>query len=218
MASVAKENYLKAIYFLSSEGQPVTVSNIAQKLDVSKPTANNMIKSLEELGWLHYEKYKPIQITEEGKKAAAQVIRKHRLTEMFLHEIMGFGWEEVHEIAEEMEHIGSESLFERMDSMLGHPTVDPHGSPIPDATGHMAIHDYEKLSDIAVGSTGKLRALGESSNGLLVFLNEQDIGLGSTIELKSIHEFDSTYHIQVDDDEIKVVGKKVADNLLLEMI
>lgn len=218
MPSVAKENYLKAIYFLNSEGEPVTVSKIAEKLDVSKPTANNMIKSLQEMGWLQYEKYKPIKMTAKGKKAAAQVIRKHRLTEMFLHEIMGFGWEEVHEIAEEMEHIDSDALFERMDSMLGNPEVDPHGSPIPSADGHMPTHSYVKLSDMAIGEAGNLRGLGESSNGLLVFLNEQDIGLGSLIEVKSIHEFDSTYHIKVDKNEMRVVGKKVADNLLIEPI
>ena len=123
MSSVAKENYLKALYFLDEGDSRINVTELSKKLGVSKPTVSSMIKSLEEQGWVVYQKYKPVQLTEKGRKAAAMVIRKHRLTEMFLHKIMEFGWEEVHEIAEEMEHIQSDKLFARMDEMLDSPTV-----------------------------------------------------------------------------------------------
>ena len=109
-------------------------------MGVSKPTANNMIKKLTAIGWVVYEKYKPILLTEKGKKEASLIVRKHRLSEIFLSKIMGFGWEEVHDIAEDMEHLKSEKLFDRMNELLGFPKVDPHGSPIPNkCTGCLSL-------------------------------------------------------------------------------
>lgn len=132
MASTTEENYLKALYNLSNTQGEVNISELALSLKVSMPTANSMVKSLQKSDWVIYEKYKPVTLTPKGQKEAALIIRKHRLTEMFLVKKMGFGWEEVHEVAEQIEHIHAPKFFERMDEMLGYPTMDPHGSPIPD--------------------------------------------------------------------------------------
>ena len=112
MPSQTKENYLKAIYALDQKGSKIALTDISKLMEVSNPTANNMVKKLQEMGWVIYEKYKPLRLTSEGRKQGALIVRKHRLTEMFLTKIMGFGWEQVHDIAEEMEHIQSDALFE----------------------------------------------------------------------------------------------------------
>ena len=135
MSSATNENYLKALLSLSAEGQSVTVTALAAALGVSKPAANSMVKSLAAQGHLVYERYRPLRLTDAGRAAAARIVRKHRLTEMYLVERMGFGEDEVHEIAEQMEHIQSPAFFARMDELLGYPTVDPHGSPIPPGEG-----------------------------------------------------------------------------------
>ncbi|MEL6394137.1 MAG: metal-dependent transcriptional regulator, partial [Bacteroidota bacterium] len=132
MASPTAENYLKAIFHLSDQRDKVTLTSLAEELGVSAPTANSMVKTLKQDGLVAHEKYRPIELTAQGRKVAALIIRKHRLTEMFLVERMFFGWEEVHAIAEQIEHIQAPQFFERMDEMLGHPQFDPHGSPIPD--------------------------------------------------------------------------------------
>ena len=143
--SLTKENYLKALFALSNEADEVTVNELSKRLGIKMPTVTSMMKKLAEKKLVNYESYKPLRLTEKGKREAGIIIRKHRLTEMFLAEIMGFGWEEVHEIAEQVEHIQSPDFFEKMDKMLGYPKIDPHGSPIPDKTGRMEWKPYTKL-------------------------------------------------------------------------
>jgi DtxR family Mn-dependent transcriptional regulator len=136
MASDVKENYIKALFYLHQKNEDISLSDLGEELQVSKPTANDMIKKLQSEGIVISKKYKPIRITEKGKQRAAEIIRKHRLSEMFLLQIMKFGWEEVHEIAEELEHIKTDKFFDRMDELMGFPIIDPHGSPIPDKNGN----------------------------------------------------------------------------------
>ena len=140
MVSLTEENYLKALYRLSQDKQEITVKDIAAQLSIKMPTVNSMIKKLAEKKLLKYEKYKAIELTEKGKKAALYILRKHRLAELFLTKVMSLGWDEVHEIAEQIEHIQSELFFGRIDKMLGHPAFDPHGEPIPDANGKLPVH------------------------------------------------------------------------------
>ncbi len=192
MPTQTKENYLKAIYFLNNKNDAVTVTALGKEMEVSKPTVNNMIKKLTANGWINYEKYKPISLTVKGKLQAALIVRKHRLTEMFLVQIMGFGWEEVHQIAEEMEHLKTESLFDRMDEILGYPSVDPHGSPIPNKQGEFHRKSYVVMSSIAVNSKVSLRAVGDSSVALLHMLNEKEITLGTEFTIVKIEAFDKT--------------------------
>ena len=195
MATQTTENYLKAIYFLSQKDENVSLTDLGRSMNVSTPTANSMVKKLERRGWVKYQKYKPLKLTKKGELEAALIIRKHRLTEMFLSEIMGFGWEEVHDIAEEMEHLKSERFFERMNEMLSFPTIDPHGSPIPNAKGEINIRNRTRLSEIEPGTKVYLVGFEESSKSLLLYLNKKEIELGTEISVKSIEEFDQSMNV-----------------------
>src|SRR5690606_10110442 len=156
----------------------VSISDLASSLNVSMPTANSMVKSLQKSERVPYEKYKPVTLTPKGPKEAALVVRKHRLTEMPLVDELGSGWEEVHEVAEQIEHIQAPKFFDRMDEMLGHPTIDPHGSPIPDNQGRMQEFSYTPLSACKPGQTVQLTALTNSSTEFLEFLNSRKLALG----------------------------------------
>ena len=218
MPTSVKENYLKALYSLHENGQDINITELSKKLGVSKPTVNNMIKSMEEQGWVVYRKYKPVELTEKGQKEAALIIRKHRLTEVFLTQIMGFGWEEVHEVAEQMEHIKSPKFFDRMDEMLNYPTTDPHGSPIPNSKGNVLEKEHVILSQLKTGDICQLSALKNSSNALLLYLNEKNIQLGTEIEVVKKEDFDGSLEIRCDKKMTFMVSPKVANCLLVQII
>ncbi len=218
MPTTVKENYLKAIYFLNEQESSINVTELSKRLGVSKPTVSNMLKSLEEQGWVIYQKYKPVRLTEKGRKAAARVIRKHRLTEMFLHSVMEFGWEEVHEIAEQMEHIQSEKLFARMDEMLDYPTVDPHGSPIPNEDGNVVAQQYSLLADIPDGQKVQLCALANSSKEFLYYLNKLQIQLGTVIQVVKTESYDNSILISYDDKTPFAISEKVGRSMLVKTL
>jgi DtxR family Mn-dependent transcriptional regulator len=218
MPTQTKENYLKAMYFLSQKGDKIAITDLSKEMKVSTPTANNMVKKLATYGWVSYEKYKPLKITKKGKIAAALVIRRHRLSEMFLSKIMGFGWEEVHDIAEEMEHIQSDKLFDRMDELLGNPTIDPHGSPIPDKAGNVTRKKYLKLSEIGEGQRIRLCSLDDSSTSLLLFLNSKSIKLGTEIDILKIEPFDKSFLIAYDNFPSVMFSHEVCTRLLVEVV
>ena len=187
-------------------------------MGVSKPTANNMIKKLTAIGWVVYEKYKPILLTEKGKKEASLIVRKHRLSEIFLSKIMGFGWEEVHDIAEDMEHLKSEKLFDRMNELLGFPKVDPHGSPIPNKSGEIYEENYIKFSEIELGNNVRLCALKNSSKELLIYLNNKNIRLGTELFIKHIESFDNSVMVNYDGYKSVTLSYEVIKNFLVEKI
>ena len=197
MPTTTKENYLKAIYHLQNSEGKISISDLGKELDVSKPTIHDMVKKLQKKGWVSYEKYKPIELTASGEKMATAVIRKHRLAEMFLTEVMGFGWEEVHDIAEELEHLQSDLFFDRMDEILGFPTTDPHGSVIPDKNGKVVSKSYPLLSEIPVGEEVQLMALAESSVEFLTFLTKKGIQLNSTFTVEEVEPFDKSIGIKL---------------------
>ena len=151
MLSLTEENYLKAIFHLINDENTVTINELSKFLNVKMPSVNNMMKKFADKKWVIYESYKPLKITDSGKKEAALIVRKHRLTEMFLVEKMNFGWETVHEIAEQLEHIHSETFFDKMDELLNYPKYDPHGEPIPDKEGNIIAQDLKKLSSCEIG-------------------------------------------------------------------
>ena len=218
MPSVTKENYLKALYTLRQRSTEISVSDLGQLLDVSKPSVSDMVKKLQAKGWVAYEKYKPLHLTELGEQAAALVIRKQRLAEMFLVQVMGFGWEEVHDVAEELEHIKSQKLFDRMDELMGFPSVDPHGSPIPDKEGNLNSLEYQALSSVPVGSTVIFRALKDSSVEFLLYLNKKELKLGTSIQIESIESFDKSMLVHLADQRSQVFTDRVASRLLVEVV
>lgn len=192
MNSLTEENYLKALLSLASTHGEVNVNDLARHLGIAKPTVTAMMKKLAEKKLVQYESYKPLRLSAKGKKEAGLVLRKHRLTEMFLVEKMGFGWEDVHDIAEQIEHIQSPAFFEKMDELLGYPTIDPHGSPIPDKNGNVTWKEYAKLSDCTVGQSVTLAAVINTSSEFLKFLSNKELRLGMSIVIRSIESFDRT--------------------------
>ena len=215
MPSQTRENYLKALYHLHQRDASISLTDLGREMSVSKPTANDMVKKLKARGWVDYERYKPLTLTSEGRLEAAAIVRKHRLAEMFLAQRMGFGWEEVHEMAEELEHIQSEKFFNRMDELLGFPTVDPHGSPIPDRFGRVAAAAYVSLAQIPAKASVTVRALRDSSEELLVFLNKKNIGLGTELQVLEIEPFDRSYTISYD-GRTDILSVGVCGHLLVE--
>lgn len=215
MISPTEENYIKALFNIANEKGEVGVNELSLHLGIKMPTVNSMMKKLADKKLVHYESYRPLRLTEKGRKEAGLIIRKHRLTEMFLVEKMGFGWENVHEIAEQMEHLQSPALFERMDAMLGFPKFDPHGSPIPDRTGKIEWTNYEKLSDCSSGDSVKLCAVIHSSADFLKFLNSRELRLGVKIRIRSVENFDGSMVISYGTRKSEALSRIVTEKLLV---
>lgn len=218
MASSTEENYLKSLYNLANAQGEVNLSDLAASLQVSLPTANSMVKSLQKSGWVLYEKYKPVTLTKEGQKTAALIIRKHRLMEMFLVKVMNFGWEEVHEVAEQIEHIHAPKFFERMDQMLGFPTVDPHGSPIPDPHGKVTPLSFTPLSYAKPGQKVQLAALTNSSTEFLEFLNGRNLSLGTQLTILSKESYDQSMVVSYAGHPSETLSEKVCERLLVRVL
>lgn len=216
MNSLTEENYLKALFNLAQERGEVNVNELSKHLGIKMPTVTSMMKKLSEKKLVSYESYKPLKLTEKGRREAALVIRKHRLTEMFLVEKMGFGWEQVHEIAEQMEHIHAAEFFDKMDELLGYPKYDPHGSPIPDKNGKMEWIHYVKLSDCRAGETVKLVAVTHSSDEFLKFLNSRELKLGTKVKIRSVEEFDGSMMVSYGRRISEHLSGIVCDRLLVE--
>ncbi|SMC68077.1 metal-dependent transcriptional regulator [Moheibacter sediminis] len=215
MNSFTEENYLKAMFNLSEKSGEITVNDLSKSLNIKMPTVNSMVKRLSAKGYINYQSYKPITLTEEGRMTALLIIRKHRLTEMFLVEKMGFGWEEVHEVAEQIEHIHSPKFFAKMDEMLDFPTVDPHGSPIPDNSGNIQLKNYNPLSFFGKNDLVKLVAVTHSNEEFLKFLNSKNLQLDTIIEVLHKEEFDQTMTVKFYNQEI-TLSEKVTEKLLVE--
>jgi DtxR family transcriptional regulator, Mn-dependent transcriptional regulator len=216
MNTLAEENYLKALYSLANESGEVVVSDLSEKLEIKMPTVTSMMKKLAARGLVHYESYRPIRLTAEGQKEAALIIRKHRLTEMFLVEKMGFGWDAVHEIAEQLEHVQSPEFFDKMDELLDFPKFDPHGSPIPDQEGKIDWKTFDKLTDLKSGEKGKIAAVINSSQDFLKFLNSREVHLGLEIEVLSVEPFDQSMTVSYGKRKLEMFSKEVCERLLIE--
>lgn len=215
MISLTEENYLKAIFHLINEDNKVTINELSKVLNVKMPSVNNMMKKFAAKKWVIYESYKPIKITDSGKKEAALIVRKHRLTEMFLVEKMNFGWENVHEIAEQVEHIKSDLFFDKMAEILNHPKFDPHGEPIPDKEGNIISLDVKKLSSCAVGEKVIFSTVTITEEDFLNFLNEKNLELGIELEIIEIQKYDKSMKVKTDDLEI-LLSKVVCEKILVK--
>lgn len=216
MLSLTEENYLKAIFHLANGENTVTVNEISKFLNVKMPSVNNMMKKFSARKWVIYESYKPLQITSEGRKQAAQIVRKHRLTEMFLVEKMNFGWENVHEIAEQLEHIHSEEFFDKMDELLNFPKYDPHGEPIPDKDGNIIAQDLKKLSECSTGQTLIFASVTISDDDFLTYLTEKNLELGKEIEVVQIEKYDRTMTVKIDGVQA-VLSKIICEKILVKV-
>lgn len=218
MNSLTEENYLKALFNIANKDGEVNVADLSKTLDLKMPTVTSMVKKLAKKKLVHYESYKPLRLTEKGKREAGLIIRKHRLTEMFLVDKMKLGWEDVHDIAEQIEHLQSPVFFEKMDEMLGFPKLDPHGSPIPDREGKMVWKEYSKLSDCQPGQIVKLAAVINTSTEFLKFLTAREMRLGLKIKIKSIEPFDKSMVISYAKRQSETLSNVACERLLVEMI
>lgn len=214
MVSFTEENYLKALFQLASGNGEVNVKDLSEVLGIKMPTATSMMKKLSEKGLVHYESYKPLKLTANGKKQAGLIIRKHRLTEMYLVEKMGFGWEEVHEIAEQVEHVHAPAFFEKMSELLGHPKMDPHGSPIPDKEGKLEWKEYDKLSDCKPGESFELQAIMKSEDEFLAYLNKRELKLGLRLQVDAVEPFDGSMKVSYASRPGEILSFTVAERLL----
>lgn len=216
MQSFTEENYLKTIYNLATKQQGEVSTNALAEMTATKAASvTDMLRKLADKQLIHYKKYQGVTLTEEGERLALQIIRRHRLWEVFLVQKLGFGWDEVHEMAEELEHIRSEELVVRLDTFLGHPQFDPHGDPIPTPTGQMPEMGYRKLSDAATGEAVCLRAVLEHSTEFLQHLNHSSLTLGSIVTVSEINAFDKSVLVQIDNDRTVFISHEVAKNLLV---
>jgi len=216
MNTLIEENYLKALFNLANETGEVNVNELSKRLGIKMPTVTSMMKKFAKKKLVHYESYKPLRLTEQGEKEAGIIIRKHRLTEMFLVQQMGFGWENVHPIAEQLEHIQSPEFFEKMDELLGYPKLDPHGSPIPDKHGKIVLKEYSQLSQCKIGETVKLTAVTNTSMEFLKFLNSRELRLGMNIKIEMVESFDGTMIVSYDKHLSETFSHIVCERLLIE--
>ncbi len=216
MLSFAEENYLKTIYHLSElSEQSVSTNSIAEELDTKAASVTDMIKRLSSKGILSYQKYKGVHVSEKGKLAALQVIRKHRLWETFLVAKLKFNWDEVHEVAEQLEHIKSPLLIRRLDELLGYPKFDPHGDPIPDENGEFKEKPKTPLLDLQIEQMGIVVTVQDDSPAFLQYLDKIGIYIGAKIKVIDKVEFDGSMEIQIDNRKTNFISKQVSENIWL---
>lgn len=214
MQTFTEENYLKTIFFLSAQTDDwISTNSLADSTQTRAASVSDMIKRLSEKGLINYQKYQGVRLTGEGERLALAIIRKHRLWEVFLVEKLHFKWDEVHTIAEELEHIRSEALIEKLSAFLGNPQFDPHGDPIPNADGLMPAFRYRKLSDIAIGEQIIMTGVSEHSPAFLRHLDKAHLHLGCSIKVQEISEFDKSMLIQINQNLTTFVSYEVAQNL-----
>ncbi|UQD55660.1 metal-dependent transcriptional regulator [Flavobacterium sp. K5-23] len=213
----SEENYLKAIYHLALvSNADVSTNSIAELMDTKASSVTDMLKKLAEKDLVNYKKYQGVSLTDKGGLAAKMIVRKHRLWEVFLVEKLDFSWDEVHDIAEQLEHIKSEKLINKLDDFLGNPTEDPHGDPIPNADGQILKIEKQLLSELTENQKGICVGVKDTSSEFLKYLDKQEIALGSIIEIIGKESFDLSYKIKVDGKSL-TISNKIASNLFVKL-
>ena len=214
----SEENYLKAIYHLTVQLEAEVPTNaIAEMMETKASSVTDMLKKLADKALINYIKYQGVSLTEKGTHAAKMIVRKHRLWEVFLVEKLAFTWDEVHDIAEQLEHIKSEQLINKLDDFLGNPTEDPHGDPIPDAQGKITKIEKLLLSELAESETAICVGVKDSSADFLQYLNKQKIALGAVIKVLGRENFDASLHLIINDTPL-TLSSKIAGNLYVKRI
>lgn len=216
--SFTEENYLKALLRLSKHQElSISTNAIAAHLETSAASVTDMLKKLADKELITYQRYKGAQLTELGNKIATSLVRRHRLWEVFLVKSLGMKWDEVHEIAEELEHINSDLLIEKLDAFLGHPKYDPHGDPIPNAQGKYTLRAQMLLTELQPGQEGVVVGVKDADNQFLRYLNEKGITLGKKAKLLSQDTYDQTLRLAIEGKELSLSGK-VAQNILIKPV
>lgn len=218
MLSFTEENYLKAIFKIAEKDKkPAGTNAIAAVLKTSAASVTDMLKRLSEKGYINYQKYRGVSLSSQGSKIAINLIRKHRLWESFLVEKLGFTWDKVHVIAEEMEHIQSQELVNKLDEFLGFPKFDPHGDPIPNADGKFTLRVQILLSTMRKGEKGIVLGVKEDGDEFLRYLNSKNIQLGTEIEILEKNEYDKSYTLLIDNKE-HLISEKASKQFFMKRI
>ena len=216
MFTFSEENYLKAIYHLEIDADKgISTNSIAKKLETKASSVTDMVKKLSEKEVVVYKKYQGVKLTNYGKKTAANIVRKHRLWEVFLVEKLNFSWDEVHDVAEQLEHIKSPKLINQLDSFLGFPSNDPHGDPIPDKEGNLKIIEKSLLSTFYKNESGVCVGVDDSSSEFLRYLDKKGITLGKQITVLEKEDFDDSLSIEMDNKKFSI-SNKIANNLYMK--
>ncbi|TVZ26167.1 DtxR family iron (metal) dependent repressor [Gillisia sp. Hel_I_86] len=216
MFSLSEENYLKAIFHLErSFPTGVSTNALAEEMNTKASSVTDMVKRLAEKELVDYKKYQGVKLSNSGKETAIEIVRKHRLWEVFLVDKLNFSWDEVHEVAEQLEHIKSEKLIRELDKFLGFPKKDPHGDPIPDAKGNILIADKVLLSELNIGESGICVGVKDSSTEFLRYLDKNDIALGEVIHILEKESFDQSILIKLNDKELKI-SSLISSNLYIK--
>ncbi|WP_293892368.1 metal-dependent transcriptional regulator [Flavobacterium sp.] len=214
----SEENYLKTIYHITAaSGVEVSTNAIAEKMETKASSVTDMLRKLAEKELIIHKKYQGVLLTEKGKLSAKMIVRKHRLWEVFLVDKLHFSWDEVHDIAEQLEHIKSEQLINKLDDFLGNPTEDPHGDPIPDASGKINKVEKLVLSELHENQIGICIGVKDSSTQFLKYLDKNQITLGSKIQVLAKEEFDQSLKIKVE-EKLVTVSNMIANNLFVKII
>jgi DtxR family Mn-dependent transcriptional regulator len=217
--SHTEENYLKTIYKLAEANlKTVNTNGIAALMNTAAASVTDMIKRLAEKGMINYEKYKGVTLTIEGNQRARALLRKHRLWEVFLVEWLHFSWDEVHELAEQLEHIHSDELIQRLDIFLNHPKFDPHGDPIPDQDGNIIERKQILLSDVETGNGGVTVGVNEHSSNFLQYLDRLGINIGTRIDVKEVFDFDGSRKVILNNEVEMMLSGKICENIFIKTL
>jgi DtxR family transcriptional regulator, Mn-dependent transcriptional regulator len=217
MYTHSEENYLKAIWKLIEDSDdPVNTNEIAAAVNTRAASVSDMLKKLAARKLIHYVPYQGVKLSAEGQRVAIGVVRKHRLWEYFLVEKLGFGWDEVHEVAEQLEHIQSERLTEELDRFLGHPKKDPHGDPIPDKSGKFSVHKDVGLNRMNCGEKTIMMGVCDHSSVFLQYLDKHGLKPGCKIEIREIDSYDQSMQVRVDGKRNLALSSRVTENILVQ--
>ncbi len=214
--SISEENYIKSIYHLQQPEGLVTTNELAGELHTKPASVTDMLKKLKAKKLLHYERYQGFKLSSEGKKIALGIVRKHRLWEYFLVQKLQFRWDEVHEIAEQLEHINSTTLIDKLDSFLNFPRFDPHGDPIPDINGKMEATGHINLANLPLNNVAEVSAVGSQSTQLLELLRHKNIGIGTKLEVKKKFNFDNSVEIKIKNIPAFTISGQLAQSLFVK--
>ena len=215
--STSEENYIKAIYHLQAGNDTVTTNALAQELLTRPASVTDMMKKLKSKKLLHYQPYQGFKLNTEGKKVALSIIRRHRLWEYFLSEKLKFQWDEVHEVAEELEHVSSKKLIDKLDEYLGYPRFDPHGDPIPDTNGKMEPYKtMVSLSDVPLNTVAEVCHVGKQSSEMLELLRHKSIAIGTKLEAKRKFPFDNSVEIKIRQQSPVTISEQLAKNIFVK--
>ncbi len=213
--SHSEENYLKAIFHLQMETATVSTNALAQELDARPASITDMMKKLSQKGLLHYKPYYGFYLSAEGKKLAVHIVRRHRLWEYFLSEKLGFSWNEVHPVAEQLEHIRSKKLIDKLDEYLNFPQFDPHGDPIPDGKGKMKKGTKLSLDQLLPNQKAAVVRVSNQSEEMLELLQHKNIGIGTVVEVRKQFEFDRSLQIKIEPKGLETISEQLAKNIFV---